>query len=167
MSYVCKSYVFECQFLSNDSDFALDLCSVDLQGAICETRSRERVEILVLKATKGKTIKVVGHVTTTTHPARLRSFQREALPFITVYPVLLKRSYLNFKRRPNLAITKIMQVSSSGIILAFFFSPLRNDYASIQNRIGYIQQLTPLVFIGMLVCSIQKCSDEEQYRSIS
>lgn len=144
------------QFASDVSDFALDLCSVDLQRVDREAESRERVDDLVSKFVQGKTIQRVESAKSTTHPAQLGSFQKEALPFITAYPILLKRSYLNLKRSPNLAVTKIMQVAASGMILALFFSRLGNDYASIQNRVGYIQQLTPFVFIGMLVFPFRK-----------
>lgn len=116
-----------------------------------ETRSRERVANLVSTFAKKREIQTTGHVTPAIHPAQLRSFQREPTPFVIVYPVLLKRSYLGFKRRPNVVVTKIMQVTSAGITLALFYSRLGNDYAAIQNRVGYIQQLTPIVFIGLLV----------------
>jgi hypothetical protein len=87
----------------------------------------------------------------TTLPAELGALQRQTNSFFMVYPVLFKRSYLNFKRNPNLVLTRIMQVSSFGIILALFFSRLGNDYVAVQNRVGYIQEITPLVFVGMLV----------------
>jgi ABC-type multidrug transport system ATPase subunit len=158
IDYQCPAFAnpayFEFRFPSDVSDFALDLCSVNSQQGDHEAKSRERVEILVEKFRNGRQTQRPENVTSTTYPAQLRSFQREALPFVPAYVTLLKRSYLNYKRRPNIAITKIMQVSNSGIILAFFYSRLGNDYAAIQNRVGYIQQLTPLVFIGMLVCPI-------------
>lgn len=43
-----------------------------------------------------------------------------------------------------------MQVIGLGIILALFFSPLKTDYYSIQNRVGVIQQFCSLYFVGML-----------------
>lgn len=134
------------------SDFALDLCSVDLQQSGREVESRERVEELISQFAKTK---VTGEVTEksvpATLPAQLGSLQRKVSPFFTVYPTLLKRSYLNFRRSPNLVLTRIMQVSSFGIILALFYSRLGNDYISVQNRVGYIQEITPLLFVGMLV----------------
>ena len=88
---------------------------------------------------------------TTSLPAQLGALQRQKSSFFMVYPVLFKRSYLNFKRNPNLVLTRIMQVSSFGVILALFFSRLGNDYVAVQNRVGYIQEITPLLFVGMLV----------------
>jgi len=126
---------------------------VDLQQADREKESRKRVEELILQFAKSKVIQdTTEKVIPATLPAQLGSLQRKVASFMTVYPVLLKRSYLNFKRSPNLVLTRIMQVSSFGIILALFYSRLGNDYVAIQNRVGYIQEITPLVFVGMLVC---------------
>lgn len=152
MSCICKSCVYLVLYLSDSSDFALDLCSVDLQQADRETESRNRVEQLVDHFAKTKASQeTVEKVVPATLPAQLGSLQRKASPFTIVYPVLLKRSYLNFRRSPNLVLTRIMQVSSFGIILALFYSRLGNDYVAVQNRVGYIQEITALVFVGMLV----------------
>jgi ABC-2 type transporter len=138
--------------LSDYSDFALDLCSVDLQRADKESASRRRVEELIDHFSKSKTlVEISENVVSASLPAQLGSLQRKPSTFMTVYPVLLKRSYLNFKRSPNLVLTRIMQVSSFGVILALFYSRLGNDYVAVQNRVGYIQEITPLVFVGMLV----------------
>jgi hypothetical protein len=143
---------------SNDSDFALDLCSVDLQRADRETDSRRRVETLIEYFAKSRTIRgAVEKVVSATLPAQLGSFQRKASSFMIVYPVLLKRNYLNFRRNPNLVLTRIMQVSCFGIILALFYSRLGNDYIAVQNRVGYIQEITPLLFVGLLVSSPLDC----------
>jgi len=125
---------------------------VDLQRADRESESRERVEKLIVQFAK---IRATAETSETalpaTLPAQLGALQRRMSSFYVVYPVLLKRSYLNFKRSPNLVLTRLMQVSCFGIILALFYSRLGNDYVAIQNRVGYIQQITPLVFVGMLV----------------
>jgi hypothetical protein len=44
----------------------------------------------------------------------------------------------------------MMQVVGMGIVVALYFAPLKNDYFSVQNRVGFIQQILPLYFIGML-----------------
>ena len=163
MSHVRKPGVTSLLFyFSDNSDFALDLCSVDLQQADCETASRKRVEDLIAQFAKAKAIQeTIEKAIPATLPAQLGSLQRNVSPFTTVYPVLLKRSYLNFKRSPNLVLTRIMQVSSFGLILALFYSRLGNDYVAVQNRVGYIQEITSLVFVGMLVFSRGIVSDIE------
>lgn len=124
---------------------------MDLQQADREIESRKRVEDLILHFQKTRDSPETVEKVRSTLPAQLGALQRRISPFMTVYPVLLKRSYLNFKRSPNIVLTRIMQVASFGIILALFFSRLGNDYVSVQNRVGYIQEINALVFIGMLV----------------
>jgi len=126
---------------------------VDLQQADREEESRKRVEGLIAYFNKRKDVGSprLDRIRNAVLPAQLGALQRKVSSFMTVYPVLLKRSYLNFKRSPNLVLTRIMQVSSFGVILALFYSRLGNDYVAIQNRVGYIQEITPLVFVGMLV----------------
>lgn len=126
---------------------------MDLQQADREEESRKRVEGLIAYFNKRKDVgsPSLDRIRNVVLPAQLGALQRKVSSFMTVYPVLLKRSYLNFKRSPNLVLTRIMQVSSFGVILALFYSRLGNDYVAIQNRVGYIQEITPLVFVGMLV----------------
>jgi hypothetical protein len=124
---------------------------VDLQQLDREMISRKRVETLISHFQRTRDIPETLEKVVSTLPAQLGALQRRISPFMTVYPVLLKRSYLNFKRSPNIVLTRIMQVASFGIILALFFSRLGNDYISVQNRVGYIQEINALVFIGMLV----------------
>ena len=140
--------------LSDNSDFALELCSVDLQQSDREMKSRRRVERLVVYfATSTQTPQETKKAMAATLPAQFGSMQRQSSSFLIAYPALLKRSYLNFKRSPGLVVGRIMQASSLGIILALFFPRLGNDYVSVQNRVGYLSQITSLVFVGMLVRS--------------
>lgn len=125
---------------------------MDLQQADRETASRKRVEDLIAQFAKIRAIaESAEKPIPATLPAQLGALQRQMSPLYVVYPVLLRRSYLNFRRSPNLVLTRLMQVSSFGIILALFYSRLGNDYVAVQNRVGYIQEITPLVFVGMLV----------------
>lgn len=141
---------------------------MDLQQADRETESRKRVEQLILHFSKETVFhETIEKVVPATLPAQLGALQRKISPFHTVYPILLKRSYLSFRRSPNLMLTRIMQVSSFGVILALFFGRLGSDYVSIQNRVGYIQEFNALVFVGMLVPAFLTSSDVEQYCSVS
>ena len=125
---------------------------MDLQQADREKESRRRVEELIAHFAKMKDGQDNSEkIVPASLPASLGALERQKSSFWTVYPVLLKRSYLNFRRSPSLVLTRIMQVSSFGIILALFYSRLGNDYVAVQNRVGYIQEITPLVFVGMLV----------------
>ncbi|KAF9634353.1 ABC transporter-like protein [Lasiodiplodia theobromae] len=57
---------------------------------------------------------------------------------------------LNFWRQPPLMVARIMQVVGLGGILALFFAPLKNDYYSVQNRVGFLQEIPSIYFVGML-----------------
>ena len=71
--------------------------------------------------------------------------------FITL-PLLLKRSYQNISRQPVLLSVRVTQGLFYALILCAFYAPTEHNQASIQNRIGNLQQLCSLIFIGMLSC---------------
>lgn len=78
------------------------------------------------------------------------AFAKSALPLYVSLPLLLQRSYLNQSRQPVLMSTRISQGLFFALILCCYYSPMGNDQASVQNRIGNLQQTTSLCFIGML-----------------
>ncbi|KAF2088527.1 ABC transporter-like protein [Saccharata proteae CBS 121410] len=139
---------FECPRATNPADFALDLITVDLQHSAREAASRDKVRALVESWSSEKmSHRVVSH---TASPAELGSLQRLMAPFHVSFPLLLRRSTLNFWRQPPVMIARIMQVVGLAGIVALYFAPLKNDYYSIQNRLGFIQEIVPLYVVGML-----------------
>ncbi|KAF3051314.1 hypothetical protein E8E11_005378 [Didymella keratinophila] len=139
---------YDCPRYVNPADFALDLITVDLQHAAREEASREKVRKLV-EAWHPDLIPVTrtGSIAT---PAELGSLAREPASFAAAYSILIRRATKNFFRMPDLIIARIMQVVGLGIVLALFFAPLKNDYFSIQNRMGFLVEIAPLYFVGML-----------------
>ncbi|KAI1746956.1 hypothetical protein F4782DRAFT_468209 [Xylaria castorea] len=83
-------------------------------------------------------------------PAELGALVRKRATFATAFPLLLHRSTINFRRQPPLLLARTFQVIGLAILLALFFAPLHHDYYSIQNRIGFVQEICALYFIGML-----------------
>ncbi|WDK18440.1 ABC transporter [Colletotrichum graminicola] len=83
-------------------------------------------------------------------PAELGALVRKRASFLTAFPLLLHRGLINFRRQPPLLLARIMQVAGLGIVLALFFSPLKNDYYSVQNRMGFVQEVGAFYFVGML-----------------
>ncbi|KAK2008231.1 ABC transporter [Colletotrichum eremochloae] len=83
-------------------------------------------------------------------PAELGALVRKRASFLTAFPLLLHRGLINFRRQPPLLLARVMQVAGLGIILALFFSPLKNDYYSVQNRMGFVQEVGAFYFVGML-----------------
>ncbi|OLN97692.1 putative ABC transporter ATP-binding protein/permease [Colletotrichum chlorophyti] len=83
-------------------------------------------------------------------PAELGALVRKRASFLTAFPLLLHRGLINFRRQPPLLLARIMQVVGLGIVLALFFAPLKNDFYSVQNRMGFVQEIGAFYFVGML-----------------
>jgi ABC-type multidrug transport system ATPase subunit len=136
----------------NPADFALDLISVDLQSSRREARTKEKVNSLITSWTNTPTS--ASHLTrATSHvslPAELGSFRRKPTPFLTALPLLMHRSTLSFKRDPNAILARTSQVLGFGIIVTLFFAPLKSDFPAVQSRLGFLQEIIALYFVGML-----------------
>lgn len=139
----------ECPQSTNPADFVLDLITVDLQQEDREAATRERVQHLI-NNWSGST-PVLGRTSSRiATPAELGSLRRKMLPFMITFPIVLRRSFINFWRQPPLVMARSMQVLGIGIIMALFFAPLKNDYAAVQSRMGFVQEFAALYFVGML-----------------
>ena len=141
----------ECPRATNPADFALDLITVDLQSDDREASTRHKVQHLIDSWSQvSQTPALTKETSKVMQPAELGSYARSRTPFRIALPLLLHRSLLNFKRNPPSIIGRTFQVISFGIILALFFAPLRSDPFSVQTRLGFIQELAAIYFIGML-----------------
>ncbi|KAM5345876.1 hypothetical protein ACJ41O_011737 [Fusarium nematophilum] len=83
-------------------------------------------------------------------PAELGALIRKRAPITTSLPLLLRRAAINTRRQPELILARLMQVIGLAIVLALFFAPLDNDYFSVQNRMGFVQEIGAFYFVGML-----------------
>jgi len=141
---------YTCPTTTNPADFALDLITVNLQNDTKEAVSRERVRSLILEWDEKKQQsleKTASHIAT---PAELGSLARTMTPFRVAFPILLHRSFINFRRNPPSIIARTTQVLGYAVCLTLFFAPLKSDYYSVQTRFGYLQEFGPLYFVGML-----------------
>ena len=140
---------FNCPTTTNPADFALDLITVNLQSATKEAASREKVKSLILgwDNSEQPLAQKVSHIAT---PAELGSLARSMTPFRIAFPILLHRSFINFRRNPPSIVARTTQVLGYSICLTLFFAPLQSDYYSVQSRLGFIQEFAPLYFVGML-----------------
>jgi energy-coupling factor transporter ATP-binding protein EcfA2 len=139
---------YECPRHINPADFALDLITVDLQHEAREAASRAKVRKLIeswnsdmFRAAR------MGSIAT---PAELGSLAREPSSFMSAYSILIRRMARNTVRQPDIMIARVMQVVGMGLVLALYFAPLRNNYFAIQNRMGFLVEIAPLYFVGML-----------------
>ncbi|ETS73519.1 hypothetical protein PFICI_14465 [Pestalotiopsis fici W106-1] len=88
--------------------------------------------------------------TTLASPAEVGAMARKRTSFATAFPLLMHRAMLNIRRQPPLILARIMQVLGLALVLSLFFAPLHNDYPSIQNRVGFVQEVGAFYFVGML-----------------
>ncbi|KAL9046081.1 MAG: hypothetical protein Q9214_000991, partial [Letrouitia sp. 1 TL-2023] len=144
-----ESLGFPCPVATNPADFALDLITVNLQHESKEEATRSKVRTLIAEwdVACPTVYRSVSHIAT---PAELGSLSRAPTPFRISFPLLLRRSFLNFRRSPPSVIARTTQVLGFGIILTLFFAPIKNDYNSVQTRVGFIQEIAALYFVGML-----------------
>jgi ABC-type multidrug transport system ATPase subunit len=139
---------YECPRHVNPADFALDLITVDLQHEQREVATRAKVRKLIASWNSEKFRS--AHTGAIATPAELGSLAREPASFFAAYPILVRRAARNMFRQPDIIIARIMQVVGMGIVLALFFAPLKTDYYAIQNRMGFLVEIAPLYFVGML-----------------
>ncbi|KAJ5434524.1 ABC-2 type transporter [Penicillium cf. griseofulvum] len=141
----------ECPRTTNPADFVLDLITVDLQQADRELVTRERVHGLIsCWQDNPLELGLDRQTSQIATPAELGSLKRQMLPFRVTFPLVLHRSVVNFWRQPPLVMARSMQIPGIAIIMALFFAPLKNDYAAVQSRMGFIQEFAALYFVGML-----------------
>ncbi|CUS12557.1 unnamed protein product [Tuber aestivum] len=145
-----SSLSHECPSTTNPADFALDLVTVDLQQSDREAATRVVVEGLIERFDHKEALHSKEPEREIALPAELGSMKRGRASFIVAYPILVSRGLLNLRRQPMLVIDRIMQVVGMAVVITLYFAPLKNDYFSVQNRLGLIQQIMPLYFIGML-----------------
>jgi ABC-type multidrug transport system ATPase subunit len=140
---------FPCPITINPADFALDLVTIDLQRTSREEATREKVRRLISSWSSGDFAAALNPTRIST-PAELGALIRKPTSFFAAYPILVHRGFINFRRQPPLLMARIMQVIGLSIILTLFFAPLKNNYESVQTRIGFIQEFCAFNFVGML-----------------
>lgn len=141
----------KCPVTTNPADFALDLISVNLQNEHREASSREKVRSLILSWDQTRPIAERNPSNIAT-PAELGSLARDMTPLRIAFPVLMHRSIINFRRNNVAVIARTTQVFAFSVIITLFFAPLKNSQASVTTRLGFLQEITPLYFVGMLQC---------------
>ena len=146
-----------CPSTTNPADFALDIVSVDLREEKNEAVSRGKVESLIRQfAATQESEKLMSQNKAEAGELRLAGLEgREPTPMHIAVPILIRRGLLCFKRRPDLAVARIMQVVGLSTFIALFFAPLTTDYISFQNRLGVIQQVLACEFpsFSLVPCS--------------
>ncbi len=164
-----SSVGFECPSMMNPADFALDVVSVDTREAEQEALGRVKVNKLV-KAFKDHQ-EAEGRVSPLSErqmgvSTNFKGYERKMLSIVTALPILLKRGVLAFLRQNSLLLVRIgstlglsvcvgallwkVLIVITQIGIGLFFSPIGDDYASIQSRVGCIQKTLPRESLRLL-----------------
>ena len=139
-----------CPSTTNPADFALDIVSVDLREEKNEVVSREQVQNLIDRFATLQSEKPAVQEGPGAEKLGIAGLEgRDHTPMSVAVPILLRRGLLCFKRRPDLAAARIMQVVGLGTFVALFFAPLKTDYVSFQNRLGVVQQIIACEFLPL------------------
>ncbi|ODV84941.1 hypothetical protein CANARDRAFT_176364 [[Candida] arabinofermentans NRRL YB-2248] len=140
---------------TNIGDFIIDMISYSTSNENIEFASKKRVQEIIDYWKQNCQTEVhfqekVIETKLDSFDAHFSTLRKKPAPFLTGLSVLAYRQYLSHIRDKNLIIAKTTQVIGMGVILALFFARLKHDNASVQNRLGVIQQIVSLYFTGIL-----------------
>lgn len=146
---------FSCPESVNPADFALDLVSEETpralqqkqESSVDETSKATPIIAPVGSPSEIPTTRKEKHLSL---PAAMGVYHRSRLSMRRAFPILLQRGIINLRRQPNLLTGRITQLVGLGIVLTAFIAPLHTDYYSVQTRVGYIQAMSSMFFVGML-----------------
>lgn len=138
---------YKCPEHANPADFTLDLVSTSWEER--KSVSHEKLKTLIDKWTTQRQQNVAAEREVES-PAALGSLARERTPFRIAFPILVVRAFTNVRRQPNILWGRISQFTAFGVIMACFYSPMPNNYYSVQSRAGFANQFGSIFFMGML-----------------
>ncbi|GAA5902258.1 hypothetical protein JCM8208_007242 [Rhodotorula glutinis] len=138
----------------NPADFLLDAISLNYASAAAEERSRQRVDRLVAawKTESGACDVDELEPAAAAPSSSNRSARLQSTPFHKAFPVVLRRSFLNLRRQPDIFVARLANPVFLSLLFWLFFARLGYGPSSAQDRIGLLQETTALPFVGMLSC---------------
>lgn len=153
----------ECPQHQNPADFVLDLVSQecprsDAQASKTSTQPKSMADIQTDPCARASPTKAPNPLLTQIEtdlpsvllPAHLGTYAREPLGFGPALSLLVRRELTNITRQPVLAMGRVSLFVGVALILICYGTPLKHDYYSVQSRMGCVQQVTALYFVGML-----------------
>ena len=137
-----------CPSTTNPADFALDIVSINLREEKNEATSREKVEDLVhqFSAIRESGKFEIQNEIEAEGLGLARLDGRDLTPMYIAMPILIRRGWLRFKRQPDLAVARIMQVVALGVFICLFCSLRLWERTTSRSRTGSVIQL-------VLVCA--------------
>ncbi|WLF77916.1 hypothetical protein PVL30_001639 [Lodderomyces elongisporus] len=133
----------------NTADYILDLVSHS------KDEERDVVEDRIAKLTSNwtyreKTRDITDEVASKLSPVNLSQFYFKRLPIWHTFSVVTKRQFVTSYRSKDSIISRVGQTVFLTIIHTLFFAPLRNTQDGIANRLGLIQEVLNLYFVGLV-----------------
>lgn len=140
--------------LTSLADFVIDLISYNTSNKEIEEQTRARVTHIINSWAAVTDIQIPKNALILNSKSQVRetfkSTIKEPASFVIGFWVLTSRQWVGLVRDKNILIARTTQILGMAIILALFFSRLKHNTTSIQDRLGLIQQMTALYFTGML-----------------
>ncbi|KAK6462332.1 ABC transporter family protein [Scheffersomyces coipomensis] len=84
------------------------------------------------------------------HEISLEYYKRKRSPFRITLFTIASRQFLNTLRTFDILFARLFQTIFLGIIHALFFSPLKHTTQGIANRLGLVQEVLNLYFVGLI-----------------
>lgn len=132
---------------TNTADYILDLVSVRV-GETKET-STARVNHLLQNWSKVNQRNYCGSISET-GAVDLEKYRAEKLPRWITFSTILRRQFLNSIRAKDIMIARAGQTVLLAVIHTLFFAPLRNGPEGVSNRLGLIQEVCLMLFVGLV-----------------
>ncbi|CCH61647.1 hypothetical protein TBLA_0F01040 [Henningerozyma blattae CBS 6284] len=151
-----SSLGYNCPELTNVADFFLDLISINTQNEQNELISRQRVEHIIdswnnrLSEKVSPIVEVKEEISLSSFLSEYGDSVRKPCNLGTAYAVNLRRQWTTTWRNYESLSARVAQVPGIGVIFALFWSPIKHNYTSINDRMGLAQESTALYFCGML-----------------
>lgn len=132
----------------NIADHILDVVSQSLHEDIIVTEARVN-SLVSLWETKGSYNE--GNTTSTGEKeVDIKKFKQSRAPFFITFPTITKRQFLNSIRSKDVLFARAGQTIFLSIVHTLYFAPLKNSEEGISNRLGLIQEVLNLYFVGLI-----------------
>lgn len=131
----------------NIADFILDVISQGLQEEIEVTEAR--VTDLTNKWSQEREKSAMVLIAKDS-PMDLSPYYIRRLPFHVTFAAVMQRQFVNVLRSKNVMVSRMGQTIFLTIVHTLFFAPLTYDAAGISNRLGLIQEVMNLYFVGLI-----------------
>ncbi|KAE8317182.1 P-loop containing nucleoside triphosphate hydrolase protein [Aspergillus transmontanensis] len=146
---------FECPRVMNPADFFMDLAAYRGMHDGYETEKQRICSLVNMWRAHEPSLRIpsdtipLGRVYDDTRVIS-NAAKINYHSFLAAFPIVLHRAVINIFRQPLLILARSIQAPGVGVLLTIFAAPIKQDYNSVQTRMGAIEQYAPLAFIGLL-----------------